>query len=151
MQHRTDKEINRFFQGGRPTYLNACVGNNGFQDIDSYYRGYIKTAKTMISAILEEKELSYRIDDLIYPIGFCIRHAVELCLKGSIISLSRIRENKYIEQIKLSKYHDIEGLWSIFIEQSKKTDRRYKSITARLSPHINEISKIDATDRKSVV
>lgn len=145
MSHVAEREINHFFKGGKPTSLNACVGNNGFQDINSYYRGYIEIAKTMMDNILEKRELQYKIDDLIYPIGFCIRHAVELCLKDSIISLNHIRENQHIKNLRLSKYHDIKALWDIFLEQSKKTDRRYQDITERLSPYIHEISKIDAT------
>jgi hypothetical protein len=87
--------INSTFLGGRPTWANACVGNNGSQGYIEYSKGFSIAAKTLLEKVISSKGL-YSIDDLIYPICFNFRHSVELRLKGAIEEIIKnIRYQKY--------------------------------------------------------
>jgi hypothetical protein len=134
---------NDTFDGQEPTGYNACVGNNGFQDTEAYIRGYIEAAITLLEGIVRRHPHESKIDDIVYPIAFCIRHTVELCIKGSIESLRTIKDNQTLREYKLTNKHDIYELWSFYKIQSEKIDNRYQDINARMEPYVLDICEID--------
>lgn len=140
---KTERVFNDTFGGLQPTKYNACVGDNGFQDTESYTRGYIEAAMTLLDGVATKEAHESNIDDIVYPISFCIRHSLELCLKGTIESLRKINNNQEIKEYKLSSTHDIGELWQFYQKHSENTDRRYLAINKKLEGHVQNIYQID--------
>ncbi|EDU0614748.1 TPA: hypothetical protein N3A44_000310 [Salmonella enterica subsp. salamae serovar 53:z4,z24:-] len=140
---------NTVFRGDpeRASY-NACVGNNGEPDIYHYADGYAESVKLLINDLTEGRGM---LDILIYPICFCMRHSVELAIKGQItdlVWLATVRQqplgtDTQIENI-LGK-HDIKNLWDFFVQGTLKTDRRYAAVITPLTPLIKCIADTDPT------
>ena len=143
MQQDSERVYNNTFRGQHPTDYNACVGNNGFQDTEDYIQGYIEAAKKLLDEIASKPAHDSNRDTIIYPIAFCIRHSLELCLKGAIESLRSIRDSHDLRSFKLSSTHDIGELWAFYKEQSEITDRRYIAINKKLSEYVSDIFEID--------
>ncbi|KAA0010751.1 hypothetical protein F0A17_16165 [Billgrantia pellis] len=136
--------FNNTFGPAGPICFNACVGDNGFQDIDSYAVGYVEASTLMLDKVLSREEVG-KVDILVFPIVFCIRHAVELYVKSAIKKLDKIRENNAAREYKISAHHDIGQLWAFYREQSSITDKRLEELNNRLDPYIRDISEIDPT------
>lgn len=142
---RKKRLFNDTFNIAKPTWLNACAGENGAQDIETYAEAYRLAPQILLDKVIEQGKLTELTDTLVFPIVFCIRHAVELQIKDSILKLNNIRSNRQIEQYKVSGSHDIGIIWSFFIEQSLITDSRYQSLIDDITPYINDIAEIDPT------
>ena len=143
MSNKPERLFNDTFGGLQPTDYNACVGNNGFQDTEAYTRGYIEAAMALLDEVARKEAHESNIDDIVYPISFCIRHSLELCLKGAIESLKVIKETQEIKEYKLSSTHNIGELWEFYRKQSENIDRRYLDINQRLAEYVNDIFQID--------
>ncbi|MBC3926865.1 hypothetical protein [Undibacterium sp. CY21W] len=137
---------NTTFIGGVPTWANACVGENGFPGYWDYAKGFSQAATTLIDLVLSERGLMHSVDEMIYPVCFNMRHSVELRLKGAIAELILIEKCRCRDlQFDLAGSHDIENIWSFFIERARVVDDRYDPIISRLDTKIADIAEIDAT------
>ncbi|MDZ7641695.1 MAG: hypothetical protein U5J62_06720 [Desulfurivibrio sp.] len=114
---REIRRFNKTFNIGE-VHLNACVGDNGLQDLEIYGQGFDFATKSLIEAAKEEFT---EIDACIYPLVFCARHRLELFLKDQLVKLKRIRENPGITEKKLIQTHDLKNLWDLYKENGKKT------------------------------
>lgn len=141
-----DKYIFNFtFKSSSPNDLNACVGNNGSQTIEDYAEGYRKAPKILLDYIIDQDDIHEDLDVLVHPIAFCMRHAVELEIKDSILKLGKIRRNNNVRNYKISSSHNIGNMWKFFKIESLRTDRRYGCINERISPFIEDLCEIDPT------
>lgn len=137
---------NRTFRGFEPTWANACVGDNGSPQIIDYANGFAAAANILLNQVIEDEGIHHYVDDLVYPIGFNIRHAVELRLKATAISLKQL--SSYLSRIPdfdLNGSHDIGLIWKYIKEHSEKLDKRYKPLITKLDRYIFDIATIDAT------
>tara|TARA_B100000700_G_scaffold44174_1_gene45761 strand:+ start:3700 stop:5022 length:1323 start_codon:yes stop_codon:yes gene_type:complete len=140
------KKRNSTFCGGKPTWTNACVGDNGSPSYVEYALGFSKAANLIIDQVLSSRGFHWNVDDMVYPVCFNMRHSVELRLKGAIEDLKIIAEWKGIRlNFDLVGSHDIGNIWSFFKRESENIDIRYKVINDRIEPTILDIAQVDAT------
>lgn len=146
MTNRNEVE-NKMFGAGEITYLNACVGNNGYVDHFTYADGYLEASEIIINSILEGK--NYKIDCLIYPICYSIRHYLELTLKGYIERiqiLAKIRDFRAHEfSFDFKNSHDIKKIWNWFKYKSERLDPTFNLMNKKIDIIINYVSSIDPT------
>lgn len=141
---------NALFRGDRQTgSYNACVGNNGAPDIYYYADGYADSVSLLIDGLTEGRGV---LDTLIYPICFCLRHSVELTVKGQIQDLNRLarrREQPITadenEIGSVLNQHDILNLWEFFADKAIASDRRYQPLISASDPLIRCIAQTDPT------
>jgi len=142
------RTFNSTFKGANPTSLNACVGENGIQNTQTYAEGYRDAAKLLLDDVVRKNQHTNDTSDintLIFPIVFCMRHAVELQLKDAISTLNDLRPNHNVQNYKISGSHDIGLIWKFFRKESMKTDRRYEPLNAKLATYVSDIAEIDPT------
>lgn len=138
------------FVGGDPVIFNACVGENGWININTYIDGYRSATLVMLqSAIkgtMQPQDNGFcSVDTAIYPILFSARHFIELYIKQKIYAINFFKLKGKIEA-KLIKTHNIKKLWDLFIDIVNKTyDFRIKTYIDSLEPYINDFSNIDLT------
>lgn len=143
------------FQNEQHDFLyNACVGNNGWVDINTYIHGYQAATLVMLESVLKsvncredvpESANYWNIDTAIYPILFSARHYVELYLKQKIYEINQFKIKREIEA-KLFRTHDINRLWELFKDIVDETyDLRMSDFIIAIEPYINDFSKIDLT------
>lgn len=136
--------------GGNPVHFNACVGNNGWVNINTYIDGYRSATLIMLQSAVGsntqlEDECFCSVDTAIYPIFFSARHFIELYIKQKIYAINFFKLKLTIET-KLIKTHNIEKLWALFIDIVNKTcDSRLEKYIDSLEPYINDFAKIDLT------
>lgn len=136
--------------GGNPVHFNACVGNNGWVNINTYIDGYRSATLIMLQSAMGsntqlEDERFCSVDTAIYPIFFSARHFIELYIKQKIYAINFFKLKSTIET-KLIKTHNIKNLWDLFIDIVNKTcDVRIKKYIDLLEPYINDFAKIDLT------
>lgn len=124
---------------------NACVGGNGAPHERHYINGFTKAALLLLERVLNDEPDSYA-DELIYPICFNIRHALELQLKQFSADLSVIAKYKGVSlEVNRKKIHDINSLWRRIQELAIKLDPRFTSHLRILDPFICEIGTLDPT------
>lgn len=129
------------------TRYNACVGNNGKFD-GKYFHGYDLSVKILCKSLFNDTN---EIDQLIFPILFNARHAIELYLKDALYNLYRINESlNFIKSMdidvdKLQKTHDLSILWGMFEDNSIKLDRRIKEFVDSQKEYISDYFDIDLT------
>jgi hypothetical protein len=75
--------LNNTFCGAKPTWANACVGNNGNPNYWTYTKGFPQAANLMIKAVLLDRGRQLSVDEYIYPVCFNMRHSVELGIGNS--------------------------------------------------------------------
>lgn len=133
-----DPKLHSIFIGRHRAQCNACVGENGCADFETYAIGYFDAAKLILRQVLDPQKCHVQ-DQLVYPILFNFRHGIELGLKFV---------SKHLEEvgIKPSKpnygTHELDTLWAMLLEQSGH-DRRLQDITERLSSAIDQIHEAD--------
>jgi len=76
---------------GGDTKFTACVGTNGGYTQFTINTGFKDAVNTLVGSIDNYENCA---DPLVYPILFCIRHSIELCLKEALAYI------KYIVKIK---------------------------------------------------
>lgn len=129
------------------TRYNACVGNNGKFD-GKYFHGYDLSVKILCKSLFND---TTEIDQLIFPILFNARHAIELYLKDALYNLYRINESlDFIKSIdidvdRLQKTHDLSILWQMFESNSIKLDRRIQMYIDFQKEYITDYFDIDLT------
>jgi hypothetical protein len=115
-------KINRLFRPGPNRDLNACVGENGGPyDFFDYALGYLKAASAMVGAV-ERMELP--ADIAVYPMVYCYRHGIELCLKH----LGRILPPLDGEKSRVLATHKLTDNWE-YVKQYLARRRAFKPET----------------------
>ncbi|MPY01322.1 hypothetical protein [Salinivibrio sp. VYel4] len=140
------RKTNSTFRGGEPSWANACVGDNGSPSYVEYARGFSKAANLIIDQALNNNNLHFHVDDMVYPACFNMRHSVELRLKGAIADLEVIAKWKGSRiDFDLVGSHDIGNIWKFFKRQSESLDIRYHALNEKIEPTIIDIADVDAT------
>ncbi|MBP6713366.1 MAG: hypothetical protein KA157_05465 [Aliarcobacter sp.] len=134
--------FNNTFTSGPNGASNACVGNNGWQELESYGDGYDEAVKIMYEAIKSDTGL---LDIVIHPMVFSSRHRIELFLKASIKAISKIRENLTVSDDKLIKTHDLNNLWDIYESLATDCDSRLKPHIEKQKEIVLEFAEVDPT------
>lgn len=141
---------NKTFTDGPNFHLNACVGENTGGDSDyGYVKGFAQAVFVLLSAaqsetfadpVTGEADWAY-MDALIYPIGFCARHYIELFLKRQIRVVGSIRKQKAPAE---AKGHDLSSLWGELVAACS-TDRRLAVKLQPMAEYVNDFASIDST------
>jgi hypothetical protein len=133
--------MNSTFRGDEVDYhFNACVGDNGWVDADTYVEGYDIAVRRLCDAALNNE---VPVDAVIYPIAYSARHRIELSLKGQIKAISKVTGDSSVEASNVSGKHDLAALWSLFSHVSASFDRRYGSLVARVQEKVLDFATID--------
>lgn len=142
-----ERKYNKTFNNGPITRFNACVGNNGIFG-GKYFLGYDLSVKTLCEVLFKD---STEIDQLIFPILFNARHAIELYLKDILANIFTINESlNFIKNIeinidKLQRTHDLRILWEMFENNAIILDRRMKDFIDYQREYISDYFEIDLT------
>lgn len=130
-----------------PMDLIAAVGtNSGTESDHAYVFGFGLAAEQLFDAL---KRTSIRrgtdavvpavyIDALIYPLGFCMRHYLELALKAGTRDCRALRG----KSTKPDFWHSLREIWPSFVEACNE-DRRLGSFAGRLAPLVEAIDEVD--------
>tara|TARA_B110001469_G_C9638749_1_gene320780 strand:- start:44 stop:1297 length:1254 start_codon:yes stop_codon:yes gene_type:complete len=126
------------FESRHGTHANACVGENGYVDAETYAIGYFQATRQLLEDVLDlRKNLSQ--DTLVYPILFNFRHGIELSIK----QISKVLSGCGIEggRIDLGA-HDLAGLWKGLADQAK-ADRRLTAMMHSLDAVVMQLHEAD--------
>ena len=129
------------------TMFNACVGNNGIFD-GKYFLGYDLSVKVLCKTLIKD---TTEIDQLIFPILFNARHAIELYIKDALYNIFKINESiNFIKDIninvdKLQSTHNLDNLWEMFVNNAVKLDRRMQEYIDYQKEYISDYFEIDLT------
>lgn len=140
-----ERTYNKTFNNGPVTSFNACVGENGIFD-GKYFFGYDLSVKVLCESLLKD---STEIDQLIFPILFNARHAIELYLKDTLSTIYTINESLNftksidIDLDKLQKTHDLRILWEMFENNTIILDRRTKDFIDYQREYLSDYFEID--------
>ncbi|QTH72953.1 hypothetical protein [Pseudoalteromonas xiamenensis] len=149
--NKTRIENNTFRNLPGFTQFNACVGNNGNPGMAYYARGFMDAALEL-GAVALQSESVIRLDELVYPISFNVRHGLEVWLKHFLHKLSFIRSKDLYAQpepgeakIRLSddmmvRTHDIKIFWAWFRFNSEQRDGRFLKINEQLDEYVLPIT-----------
>ena len=135
---------NPTFNGNGPSWANACVGDNGSPQILDYAQGFVRNVDILLGKVIADR--GDYVDELIYPICFAMRHAVELYLKSTaqqFVKMAGYREKSIV--FNLDGSHHIGKIWQHIVENSASIDRRYAPLVAELTPYIDDLAGVDAT------
>lgn len=137
-----DLSFNNTFKSGPDGSFNACVGNNGWQELESYGDGYDEAVKVIYEAMISNSGL---LDIMIHPMVFSARHRIELFLKASIKLIDKLRQDPKISDTKLIKTHDLKSLWNIYENLANNCDSRLKVHIDNQKEIVLEFAEIDPT------
>jgi len=134
---------NSTFSSGNNTRYNACVGKNGYNDIETYEFGYTNSVKLLIESL--KKDPGY-IDPAIYPLVFCARHSIELFLKKAASAIESIYNQigKAYDYKDLTKTHNLKDLLEYFIKLSKFDDRLSEDVN-KIETYVKDYYDVDLT------
>lgn len=147
---------NLFRNEQESSQFNACVGNNGWRGMFSHIDGYQSATLVMLESILSqyipdiddnrpEHAFLWNNDTSVYPILFTARHFIEIYIKQKIDSINYLKVKENIDE-KLVKTHNIEKLWSIFVDIVERThDSRLAIYIEKIAPYIQDFNRIDPT------
>ena len=141
-QKAREHKFNKTFNIGANWELNACVGNNGWNDHKTYEDGY-KEAVELIIAGLNNGDATQ--DCSIYPLVFCARHQIELFLKRQLYRLRVLRNDTEITDIELTSTHDLGKLWDLFKIFGIRHDKRLLDFISNSEEYILDFAEIDPT------
>lgn len=139
----------RLFDIGLDPDLNACVGNNtGSDDDHGYVTGFGQAALALIAIAKRQsyvdpdsnEQVTVYMDALIYPIGFCARHHMELFLKRQIARVSSLRG---AAPTMLDSTHELDELLVTLKGLCEKADRRLPELLSPLEAAIAEFACVD--------
>lgn len=143
-----EKVYNKTFTNGSNSGLsrfNACVGNNGKFD-GKYFLGYDLSVKVLCKTLIKD---TTEIDQLIFPILFNARHAIELYIKDALYNIFKINESiNFIKDMdidvdKLQSTHNLDNLWQMFVNNAMKLDRRMQDYIDYQKEYISDYFEID--------
>lgn len=139
------------FDVGISPDLNACVGNNtGSDDDHGYVTGFAQAALALIATAKQQgyvdtdsnEHVTVYVDALIYPVGYCARHHIELFLKRQIARVSSLRNTL---PMVLDSTHVLGDLLDTLKALCTTADRRLPALLAPLEAAITEFARIDKT------
>jgi hypothetical protein len=139
-----EKVYNKTFRNGITRY-NACVGENGIFD-GKYFLGYDLSVKVLCKTLIKD---TTEIDQLIFPILFNARHAIELYIKDALYNIFKINESiDFIKDMdidvdKLQSTHNLYNLWQMFENNAMKLDRRIQEYIDYQKEYISDYFEID--------
>ena len=136
------KHFNSTFNTGKNGSLNACVGNNGWTDLNTYRIGFDDAVTALAGAVQDSK---VNVDTIIYPLVFSARHSIELFLKMAIKLIGEARSELKVTNEKLVKTHDLQNLWALFKDNATQCDRRLVEFVKDSEETILDFSAIDPT------
>lgn len=87
------------------------------------------------------------VDTFIYPICFNMRHAIELFLKATAVSLEQLTKirKSVIPPFDLAGSHDLENIWSYIKFHASSFDDRYVELVNELDKYVSDFAEVDAT------
>jgi hypothetical protein len=133
--------MNKTFKHGNPKF-NACVGNNGYVDLDTYADGFKEAALLLIDAAISQK---IPMDIAVYPAIFNARHYLELFIKYQIKKVNSMFEfiNPNYKSTSIHG-HELSKLWQEYKKSviSQKEDR-FTIQLQQLDEFISDFSDID--------
>lgn len=135
------RQFNRTFRGCEPTNYNACVGNNGQPSYTEYADGFCDAAMHLIDIAIERQTM----DELIYPICFNMRHAIELRLKQYVFALEWMRDSVRLDEFRDTQLHDLSEIWDYYANKAAEVDKRLTSKLSELEPIVADFAEIDPT------
>lgn len=91
--------------GGEPTWANACVGDNGAPGAIDYAEGFASAANTLLDSAISNQGINLRVDTLVYPVCFTMRHAIELFLKKFAENLAEINTLRGVQLPVFNRVH----------------------------------------------
>lgn len=138
----SDRLFNATFRNGDDPHLNACVGNNGWQDLGTYGEGFDEAVKILAASIIND---TYYLDVVVHPIVFCARHRIELFLKHALILIGAIRSELAVKEARLVKTHDLTSLWNLYKTTVQICDRRLEVSTRSMEDIVRDFAEIDPT------
>lgn len=121
---------------------NACVGENGWVDAETYADGYDIAVRRLCDAAMND---DVPVDAVIYPIAYSARHRLELSLKAKIKVISRVSGKYVAEAAEVANRHDLGALWTLFSEVTSAFDRRYAELIAYANDIVLDFAAIDPT------
>lgn len=137
---------NNTFKSGKPTWANACVGDNGSPSYVEYAEGFSESANLLLNVLIQDECRKYYADTFIYPICFNMRHSVELRLKGCVSSLQKIAALKGTSlKFDYLTSHDLNNIWAYIQSTANQIDHRYNKLLIKLDSYIKDIANIDPT------
>lgn len=134
-------QFNKTFRGCEPGDYNACVGNNGQPSYTEYANGYVDAAIHLIDIAIENQTM----DELIYPICFNMRHAVELRLKQFVFALGYIRDSVGLQDFRDTSMHDLGEIWRYYKNKASMVDARIFNLLVEFEEIIKDFEEIDPT------
>lgn len=140
-------ENKTFKNSAMNTSLNACVGTNGWNDINNYIYGYKRNVEYLYENITK---CDWDIDGMVYPLCFSARHFIELSLKNIVHLIDLVlKEIKGIVNDdldnKLKKTHNLNILYELSKSLAFELDSRMEIEILKLQQYINDFSNIDST------
>lgn len=138
---------NKTFMGEEPTWANACVGDNGAPGAIDYAEGFASAANALLAGAIADRGLLLKVDTLVYPVCFTMRHAIELFLKKAADDLAVIRNLRDGDVLVFNQVasHDLGLIWSHVKTQARATDERLVDHVNALDEYIIDFANIDAT------
>ncbi|WP_275760272.1 hypothetical protein [Ralstonia pseudosolanacearum] len=143
--------MTKIFTEGPNVHLNACVGDNtGGDDGYGYVLGFAQAVEALVAAAKQQfytdpdsgEAVTVYMDTLIYPIGFCARHHIELFLKRQISRISVMRGGQPKDT---AGTHDLDELLNKLRHLCQTVDRRLPEYIQPLEASITEFSAMDPT------
>ena len=124
------------FQPNENASKNACVGENGQHDFQTYAEGYLHAASRLIKSV-KDNDFDIDTDVLVHPILYCVRHAIELSIKHAMEELS-----KTDIKIERKNGHGLLDLWNEF-KIAAKNDRRLVNFANNIDHFISQLDNAD--------
>lgn len=145
-QEKIDKiQESDTFHWAIPFNLNACVGHNGETGLFAYELGYKEASRILIEKAKDDKY--HLIDALIYPIGFCARHYLELFLKRMLVNLMCLCELQGevspVSEDQVFGNHHLQALWGFIREITIISDKEYQKVLTQCNPLIRDFYEQD--------
>jgi len=152
-KNETEHKFNKTFKGLEGgSHFNACVGNNGFPGLPHYTEGFLNAAYKLGETVIHNHP-HYSVDEFIYPIGFNLRHSIELWLMHFIRCLRKIRsEHLYqicpengtqqtLSEKNLESTHSIVTLWEWWLQNSQERDSCLVAMNEQLKEYIEDMNQ----------
>lgn len=124
------------FKPNEDSSKNACIGENGYHDFQTYAEGYLHAASRLIKSVLDQ-DFDVETDVIVHPILYSVRHAIELSIKHAMEELG-----KSFDGVKRKSGHGLKPLWESFQLVSQR-DRRLKMIENELNCFVIYLDEVD--------
>jgi hypothetical protein len=138
---------NKTFRGSAPAWANACVGENGAPGIIDYASGFAAAANALLDDAIATQGIKLKVDTLVYPVCFTMRHAIELFLKYAAEGLFGIGEMRSVAlpPFNQKQSHDLGVIWRYVKCHAIATDERFAGIVRGLDEYVLDVATMDAT------